>query len=218
MYLNKIQLALSPQTYLNKLSLMYNGGGVIEEYVARLDGATKYWQLSEPIPVLENQDYKLTLYIQGERNNFEGVFEGTDLWFRFMDQDSVDFFRHYGQLSLDGVTSTALDWKGVNPRNGELNKLSIIRSEGITYSQINDGDIKIEGSSFNGAFEISSLGKYASNNFLGVIYGFEFEIDGVLTNSIPLTNKDQGATQLATVGNINAAMINFTGDEWEQLP
>ena len=63
-------------------------------------------------------------------------------------------------------------------------------------------------------FSIETLAKFASDYFGGVIYGFEFEINGVLTNKIPLTNKSQGATQLATVGNVNAFMPNYTEAVW----
>ena len=40
---------------------------------------------------------------------------------------------------------------------------------------------------------------------------------GVVVNEIPLTNKSQGATQLATVGNVNAFMPNYTEAVWRKL-
>ena len=51
-----------------------------------------------------------------------------------------------------------------------------------------------------------------------MLFDFEVERGGEIIYAIPLTNKSQGATQLATVGSVNATMINYTGDEWEPLP
>ena len=44
---------------------------------------------------------------------------------------------------------------------------------------------------------------------------FEILIDEVITYKMPLANKPQGATQLATVGNVNATMANYSSDVWE---
>lgn len=185
-------------------------------YMPRLDGGAQFWLFSRPLSVTENENYKMTFYIKGDRDKFEGIFEGVNTWFRLMDQNNVNFFQHFGQLSVSNVTSTALASNNVNPRDGNLNKLTLIRDAGVTYSQINDGEIYLEGSGFTGAFEISALGKYSSSYFSGFIFGFEFEIDGVLTNSIPLTNKEQGAVQLPTVGDITATMANYTPLVWER--
>ena len=60
-----------------------------------------------------------------------------------------------------------------------------------------------------------SLG--ASNLLQAAIYDFKVTRDGVIVNEIPLANKAQGATQIATVGSVNATMINYTPDVWEEV-
>ena len=52
--------------------------------------------------------------------------------------------------------------------------------------------------------------------FGGAIKNIEVIKGGVIANKIPLTNKDQGATQLPTVGNVSATMVGYTPDVWEQ--
>lgn len=51
----------------------------------------------------------------------------------------------------------------------------------------------------------------------GSVFEFEVEVNGVVTHSIPLNNKEQGAIQLASVGNVNATMPNYNIDVWSAL-
>ena len=56
-----------------------------------------------------------------------------------------------------------------------------------------------------------------SSLFLSLaVYNFRVIRSGVVIHEIPLTNKAQGATQLATVGNINAFMPNYTDAVWRK--
>lgn len=188
----------------------------VEQWVAQLDGAMQSWVLSGPIVIPENSDFKYTLHIQSFSDLTEGVLSGTDFYMRFLRQADVSFFQRYCQLNVSGTAFPTLSENNTNPRNGNFNKISIIRnSEGI-FSQINNGELIRERSFTGGAFTITELGKFSSSYFDGVIYGFEVEINGVLTNQIPLTNKSQGATQLATVGNVNAFMPNYTDAVWRK--
>ena len=51
--------------------------------------------------------------------------------------------------------------------------------------------------------------------FLGSIYDLKINSQGA--NEIPLTNRSQGATQLPTVGNVSATMVNYSEDVWEEI-
>ena len=54
-------------------------------------------------------------------------------------------------------------------------------------------------------------------NLIHVSIEAVFWMEGEIhSNEIPLTNKAQGANQLATVGNINAFMPNYTEAVWKK--
>lgn len=200
------------------LSYTANEAADAEQWVAQPDGATQSWVLSGPIVIPENTDFRVTFTIQGvsSNNNIEGVLSGSDFYFRLLDDASADFFQKYAQVNIAGAGFGALRLSGINPRDGKFNKLSLIRANGSIFTQINDGEVNKERDSITGAFTIEDICKFSSSYFDGAIYGFEVEINGVLTNQIPLTNKAQGATQLATVGNVNAFMPNYTDAVWRK--
>ena len=39
--------------------------------------------------------------------------------------------------------------------------------------------------------------------------------NGTIINEIPLTNRNQGSTQLATIGDVNAFMTDYAEDVWK---
>ena len=183
--------------------------------VARLDGATKYWQLSDPIAAPENTDFTFAAYISGTRtSDIEGVFSdsGGSSWIRALNSGQSQDLQMFVGGSFKGASYPT----GYDLRDGNFNLFKLSRVGGQLSFSINDSEMKTLGTS-NAEFSIDNLFRFSNQYFAGVIYGFEVEIGGVLTNSIPLTNKSQGATQIATVGNVNATMVNFSTDVWEEI-
>lgn len=180
-------------------------------YVARLDGATQYWQLSEAI-ALDGGDFKICVsaelkpsiieIIAGNSSNTSGsiFFDGSKLFIR--DTESV-------------VISTEQDV----PIKQGVSKICVLRVGGVFSVTVDETEYTMSRSGVvSGGLMIDRLGRYSTNSFIysGILLDLEIEIDGVITNSIPLTNKAQGATQLATVGNVNATMLNYTEAVWEE--
>jgi hypothetical protein len=161
------------------------------EWVARSDGATKYWQLSSEIPLVNGQIIKFKCL---------GLYEGGvlistasyGLQFRLIN-GIYEFFgctaKINGVEAVSGVTTAA-------------------------QTTITEFELTITTARPLGTL----LSKGAS--FLCAAAMFDFQVvDGQsVINEIPLTNKAQGATQIATVGSVNATMLNYTGDEWEVRP
>lgn len=186
---------------------------VVEQWVAQPDGATQYWVLSGPITAPANADFKASFYINGVNDSFEGLFSSSDpqSWLRLLpSNNSVNLQGQLGAGYYQAIPFTEL-----NLRDGVTKKLSVERVSGRMRFVIDDTFI-FNSSTLTAAFSIETLAKFGGDYFGGVIYGFEFEINGVLTNQIPLTNKAQGATQLATVGNVNAFMPNYTDAVWRK--
>ena len=182
--------------------------------VARLDGATKYWQLSEPIIIPGDVDYEIgfyasralndtnLLYIFGyslgneERQHRLVLSSGSPQKAFGMGFISDDFsFNGDGQFTLTHNGSSKVTFIDFNTISDAFN------SQTITIDRLMGPWLGTDSGYLN-----------------GYVRDFYVKVGGVEVLRIPLTNKAQGATQLATVGNINATMINFTGDEWEPLP
>ena len=187
-----------------------------KSYVYRLDGLTKYFQLSEPILIPANTNFKLNFTLSGNGTTLEGLMEGSDLFLRLLTDADITFFNDNAQMNIAGVTFALLTLDNGYTRDGTVKKISILRDNGAIYSKINDEDYRLDRSSADGAFSVGTLCRYSTTYFAGLFYDFEVEIDGTVTNRIPLTNKAQGATQLPTVGNVSATIINYT-DTWEEV-
>lgn len=216
MYLNKKDLILKEYTrYLNLFDLSESYIPLdFGEYVAILDGATKSWVLSDSIIIPASTDCAIRFKINGSRDNYEGLFRSADSsdWLRLIPESQTNNI----QGNLAGSFIGGAPYSSIVVRNGQERSFTLRREAGRFYADIDEQSFTL--SLIDGQFLIDVLCEFGGGYFAGYISDFEVEIDGVLTNSIPLTNKSQGATQLATVGNINATMINYTGDEWEPLP
>jgi len=216
MYLNKKDLILKESSkYLNLFDLgeSYTLKSVIE-YVARLDGATQYWQLSEPITIPSNVDYEIGFYASRALND-------TNLLYIFgysggnnQDQHRLALSSGSPQMAYGmGFASKEFNFNG----NGQF-LLTHSGTSKVTYIEFN---------TYTDAFNDQTItidrlmGPWLgvdSGYLNGYVRDFYVKVGGVEVLRIPLTNKSQGATQLATVGNIDATMINYTGDEWGPLP
>lgn len=163
--------------------------------VARLDGATQYWQLSDPIPI-QVEDQIEFMFIGGSVTNSFAAFVGaTNFSVRFDVDTTATFLREQGSsATLNGLPVDS----GVTPvpSNGE---------NSVLISSLSTGSLE----------QISSIGGSRLMNL--PVYNFRVIRNGVVIHEIPLTNKAQGATQLATVGNVNATMVGYTPDVWEEV-
>ena len=181
--------------------------------VARLDGATQYWQLSESIVIPANVNYEIGFYASRALND-------TSLLYLLAYSQGNTSEKHRLALS----TGTPQKVYGM----GFVAKDFILNGEG-QFTLTHNGVSKVTFINFNesaaDAFNSETItidrlcGPWLggdSGYLNGYIRDFYVIVDGVEILRIPLTNKAQGATQLATVGNVNATMINYTGDEWEK--
>lgn len=171
----------------------------VEQWVYRLDGASQYWQLSEELPLPVGYSYEMdVLYDESNlsENDYLATGEGdadSPLFFinrEFLNSGSAGRF---SEPSVDGGDNKL-------PYDGAFHKVAVI-------STSNSATVGILGARFN-----------YIRNCSGIIKMFIVrDSEGVVIHKIPLTNKSQGATQLATVGNVNATLINYTEDGWGEL-
>lgn len=187
------------------------------EWVAETDGVAQFWQLSESVLLPENSNFKLTFYMLGlgALNTYDGLFESSIqayTWLRILPSAQSSNFQGYdGTTYFGGVSQSE-----TMVRDGFIHKVTITREIDKLIVQVDDLEPEVMRNSGAGsAWSFDRVGKFSNTYFHGVIYGFEVELEGEVLVSIPLTNKGQGANQLATVGNINAFMPNYTDAVWK---
>ena len=171
----------------------------IEQWVAQLDGVTQYWQFTEEIPLPIGYSYEMAVLYDADNqstNDYLATGEGdtnSPLFFvsrEFLDSGSV------GRLSAPVVD-------GGNNRLPYDNNFHTV----VVTSLSSQATVGILGARFN-----------YTRTSSGIIKLFRVrDSSGTVINEIPLTNKAQGATQLATVGNVNAFMANYTEAVWRKL-
>ena len=169
-------------------------------YVARLNGTDQYWQLGGGIPLSNGDNFE-----------FEAIVESTGLFSYVFDDDGGSFSRLFLIVNPDS-TVTFRDYN----MNLKVDGVSYVNGDTITF---NDGLFhKFEIESL-ASVTLSKLGSRFNEVELisGVFKNLSVSKGGALTHEIPLTNKAQGATQLATVGNVNATMVGYNEDVWEQV-
>lgn len=164
----------------------------LTNYLARLDGVTQYWQLSETID-LTTSDVIEFEFEGGEIDNGFASFIGTSNFAVRFDVDTTrSFLREQGVGATLNGTSVVSEVTPV-PSSGS-NKVSLL---------------------INSVGSLTQLGSIGGSRLLNLpLYNFKVIRDGVAIHNIPLTNKEQGAIQSPIVGNVSATMINYTEDVW----
>lgn len=168
-----------------------------EQWVAQLDGALQSWQLTSPISLIANDIVELS-FIGGQVSNAFAM---------FLESDSRNFYLSTTSDSLNFRVKAAFGTPILNSQLIDNNATPIPSGGDNTISAATVGE------------EVMSYitSRAGSSLFLSLaVYNFRVIRNGVVIHEIPLTNKAQGATQLATVGNINAFMPNYTNAVWRK--
>jgi len=170
------------------------------EWVAELDGLGQQWNLSSRIATDEGDYFEID-YIAGEFLGSLGAYK------RFLGSDD-----NYGV----NVTTSSIAWEfSVVGTVATLNGENIITSSDIPQDSL-ARTLKVTPTQSTTIQSIGGLSTVGNRSVNAAIFNFRhYNSDGFLIHEIPLTSKEQGATQLATVGNINAFMTNYTKAVWK---
>ena len=203
------------------LSLVAKGVASRVNYVARLDGATQHWELSEPITAEDGDDFSLK--IKADRGvRTAGCFLMTSMSggdYGINIYSTGDYSTGAGKLSIFGLgnSPSVENLDSFTNLDVEVERVSGVWT--LTVNGVSDTKTPTSEPPAIASSTATNLGRRVSGSFYsdGYISDFEFSKNGVVINKIPLTNKPQGATQLATVGSVNATMINYTEAVWEEV-
>lgn len=183
-------------------------------WVAQLDGATQYWQFSDGITVNQSNTTSLKCRVLSNKILSQShIFDyNQDKFFKLVVRDDGKAFALLG----DGTDWVYFVTSQSRIDNGVTHEIELLIGSGFFEIHI---DGSLEGQQALLSFvdlKMDRLGVRSSLNqyYTGVIFDFSLTENNTLTNEIPLTNKSQGATQLATVGNVNATMIDYNESVW----
>lgn len=170
----------------------------VVNYVARLDGVSQYWQFTGNVTIPINGSIEIDLLYDPNTsidNDYILCSESstsTSSFFLSREVIGVGGSGIISSYTIDGQNSNSLPYD---------NKFHTIKYEFDNSS----GSLRFLGVRFN----IQQLSS-------GIFKSFRVKDgSGNVINEIPLTNKEQGATQVATVGSVNAFMPNYSSDVWE---
>lgn len=163
------------------------GDEPVVNYVARLDSATQYWQLSEAINYSIGDVINITC--SQPDASFPTLIGGVNTSFLVRRSNNGSILFGGCTINVNGqpAISNSTPW----PDGESVFEMTLTVNVGV-----------------------SRLG-VRSDVLTGYFSGYMKDFSDSLGHSIPLTNKEQGAVQQPTEGSVSATMANYTPDVWE---
>lgn len=179
------------------------------EWVAELDGLAQCWKLSEPFHINETDDYELGYTL----NRYDS---GNLLYLLSYEQGTESSNHRLAMSSGSPQLLYGLAFAGDRLDLTGQGKFTLKRTDGKTTASFGNSHAHSEKTYFMTIDRLGGPWSQSNNGyFKGWIKDFYLKINGIEVLRIPLTNKSQGANQLATVGNVNAFMPNYTNAVWK---
>ena len=192
---------------LEQAGFSLGSSNIVKNYIYKLDGSNKYINFSDPLLLTSDCEISLdvilgsntTQVIYGDGSSPERFYIGTENgnWLVGNGTDRVDTMSP-ADISVINETVVTL--------SGGVFKLTV--NSAVVYEQ----SIK-----YSTAKDIDGISTLSGFRMLGSAFNFTLSKSGTVTNSIPLTNKAQGATQLPTVGSVSAAIVGYNENDWEEV-
>ena len=177
------------------------------QWVAQLDGATQSWVFDIPIQITSDSEISLDLILQ--RNTTQVIYgSGSSPERLYIGTENGNWLIGNGTDRIDTLIPAEI---------GIKNKTVLQASGGFLKFLVNDVVVYNQAIKYSTAKILTGISDLSGFRLYGSVFNFSVKSSGVLVNQIPLTNKAQGATQLATVGNVNAFMPNYTEAVWRKL-
>ncbi|HDL9510412.1 TPA: hypothetical protein PX800_000215 [Vibrio cholerae] len=180
-----------------------------ELYYPRFDGLTQYALLSSPLVVPAGVDFELEVAVSGlNPSAYQSIFSGSTIDNFFRSLSNGDGIQVYAGGYVVTWSTT-----GFNPSERHV---YLLKRVGTTISILVDGEVKATRSGSTQAVEVDRLMRSwtTSSYTTGLLESFKLSIAGVLSNAIMFNQRNQNVQQ-ASVGSVNAAIINHTEAMWE---
>lgn len=176
------------------------------EYIAQLDGSSRSWQFDTPIPLGMANDCSINLSVILQRNTTQVIYGGGSSPERlYIGTENGNWLIGNGTDRVDTLVPA--------PLNVET-KTNLILSGGIFKLVVDNITVYEQPIKYSTSKSLTGISDLGGFRLLGFAFDFSVTMSGVIQNKLPLTNKQQGDTQLATIGNINATMIGYNDNVW----
>jgi len=192
---------------LEQAGFSLGSSNIVKNYIYKLDGSNKYINFSDPLLLTSDCEISLdvilgsntTQVIYGDGSSPERFYIGTENgnWLVGNGTDRVDTMSP-ADISVINETVVTL--------SGGVFKLTV--NSVVVYEQ----PIK-----YSTAKDLDGISTLSGFRMLGSAFNFTLSKSDTVTNSIPLTNKAQGATQLPTVGSVSATIVGYNENDWEEV-
>jgi len=192
---------------LEQAGFSLGSSNIVKNYIYKLDGSNKYINFSDPLLLTSDCEISLdvilgsntTQVIYGDGSSPERFYIGTENgnWLVGNGTDRVDTMSP-ADISVINETVVTL--------SGGVFKLTV--NSVVVYEQ----PIK-----YSTAKDLDGISTLSGFRMLGSAFNFTLSKSGTVTNSIPLTNKAQGATQLPTIGSVSATIVGYNENDWEEV-
>lgn len=178
--------------------------------IANLNGTDQEWEISERLIDVDSLE---GLKLEAEYISSD---EGGTLISQSADDGSKEFqiYRAASEIRFsigDDVTAfSGLFTGGVLSVEFPTDLTVTVKVDGVT---VVDGQPIARGGTRTPTGKTTLMSRHGFYK-AGAVINFKHYQDDVLINEIPLTNKAQGATQLATTGSVSATLTNYTENVW----
>lgn len=192
---------------LEQAGFVTGNSNPVVSYVAELNGTDQSWEFSSPVSLGEADDCKIRLKLTLNRNTTQVIYGGGSSPERlYIGTENGNWLIGNGTDRIDTLVAS--------PIGVEL-ATELVLSGGVFKLTVNGSVVYEQPIKYSTSKNLTGISNLSGFRVFGFAYDFQVEIGGVTTNSIPLTNKPQGATQIATIGGINATMTNYDESVWK---
>ena len=193
---------------LEQAGFSLGSSNIVKNYIYKLDGSNKYINFSDPLLLTSDCEISLDV-ILGINNTTQVIYGGGSSPERFyIGTENGNWLVGNGTDRVDTMSPADI---------GVINKTVLSLSGGVFKLAVNSVVVYEQTIKYSTAKDLDGISTLSGFRLLGSSFNFTLSKNGAVTNSITLTNKAQGATQLPTVGSVSATIVGYNENDWEEV-
>jgi len=192
---------------LEQAGFSLGSSNIVKNYIYKLDGSNKYINFSDPL--LLTSDCEISLDVILEKNTTQVIYgEGSSPERFYIGTENGNWLVGNGTDRVDTMSPADIS---------VINETVVTLSGGVFKLTVNSVVVYEQPIKYSTAKDLDGISTLSGFRMLGSAFNFTLSKSGTVTNSIPLTNKAQGATQLPTVGSVSATIVGYNENDWEEV-
>ena len=192
---------------LEQAGFSLGSSNIVKNYIYKLDGSNKYINFSDPL--LLTSDCEISLDVILEKNTTQVIYgEGSSPERFYIGTENGNWLVGNGTDRVDTMSPADIS---------VINETVVTLSGGVFKLTVNSVVVYEQPIKYSTAKDLDGISTLSGFRMLGSAFNFTLSKSDTVTNSIPLTNKAQGATQLPTVGSVSATIVGYNENDWEEV-